>query len=259
MYEIKNLCFNYQKDKPLLKNINFKVESGEIIAVLGPNGAGKTTLLKCLLGINTIQSGNCLLHGKSVYDYGRLLYKEVGYVPQAKNYNSSFLVEDMILMGRSMHVALNKQPSKTDLQAVDDIMEYLEITNLRGKNIHRISGGELQMVLLARSLVLNPKFLILDEPESNLDYYNQVTVLDTLKKLSKKGIACIFNTHYPEHALRIADKSLLMKKGELVEFGASKDIVTKQNLAKVYKVNTSINAIQDEEKTFASVTCLEKL
>ncbi len=259
MFEINKLYFDYHKDKPLLKNINFKVNAGEIIAVLGPNGAGKTTLLKCLLGINVAKSGECLLHGRSVYDYGRLLYKEVGYVPQAKNYNSSFLVEDMILMGRSMHVALNKQPSAEDLKAVDDMMEYLEITNLHGKNIHRISGGELQMVLLARSLVLNPKFLILDEPESNLDYYNQITVLDTLKKLSQKGIACIFNTHYPQHALRIADKSLLMKKGELVEFGASKDIVTKETLAKVYKVNTSINTIAESEKMFSSVTCLEKL
>ncbi len=259
MFEIKDLSFRYTLDKPLLQDISFSVKSGEILAVLGPNGAGKTTLLKCLLGINNIESGQCNLNGRSVYDYGRALYKEVGYVPQAKNYNTSFLVEDMILMGRSMHIALAKQPTKADLEAVLEIMEWLEIENLYGKNIHRISGGELQMVLLARSLVLSPKFLILDEPESNLDYYNQITVLDTLQRLKERGISCIFNTHYPEHALRIADKSLLMKKGRVVKFGDSAEIVSKESIAQVYKVDTSINRIEERDKSYASITCLEKL
>lgn len=256
MFELKHAYFSYDKKKPLIQDVSFKVEKGEILAILGPNGAGKTTLLKCILGLNKMQKGECLLEEKPIESYGLKLWQEIGYVPQAKNYNASFLVEDMILLGRNIHIGTMKQPKASDYQLVYEKMEYLGISKLKGKTCNRISGGELQMVLLARTLVSNPKMLVLDEPESNLDYYNQLTVLETMQKLAKQGLTCIFNTHYPDHALKIADKSLMMKNGKTVSFGQG--VINEQNMKEVFDVNTHISNIDVNGHTHSNVICLSK-
>ncbi|MFI3250474.1 MAG: ABC transporter ATP-binding protein [Eubacteriales bacterium] len=259
MFEVKNLSFSYPKSTNLLENISFSIETGEIMAILGPNGAGKTTLLKCMLGLLEAKEGSCLLHGEPIQTYGKNLWKEMGYVPQARNYRSTFSVEDMVLLGRNAHINATKQPTKEDYDLVEEKMDYLGILHLWGKNCNAISGGELQMVLLARTLASEPKFLILDEPESNLDYYNQLTVLESMKKLATEGIACLFNTHYPDHALRIADKSLLLKKGKPVSFGTSQEVINTENLAHTFAVNTHISDITLGNEVFSSIVCLNKV
>lgn len=258
IYELKNISFSYPKSEPLLEEISISINSGEVMAILGPNGAGKTTLLKCMLGILTPQKGECLYENTPISNYGLRLWELIGYVPQAKNYATSFLVEDMILLGRNVHIKGTRQPTKEDIEIVKEKMDYLGIYHLRGKSCNRISGGELQMVLLARTLASNPKMLVLDEPESNLDYANQLTVLDSIQKLSSEGIACIFNTHYPDHALRIANKSLMIQKGKSVCFGESNEVINAKNLEKVFGVTTQILTVNHNEKEYSSIVCLER-
>lgn len=259
IYQLKNAYFSYPKSPPLLEDISLTLEKGEVIAILGPNGAGKTTLLKCMLGILKLKQGACLFEDTPIQDYGLKLWEYIGYVPQAKNYSTSFLVEDMILLGRNVHIKPTKQPSKIDLEIVKEKMEYLGISYLYGKSCNRISGGELQMVLMARTLASNPKMLILDEPESNLDYANQLTVLNSIEKLASEGISCIFNTHYPDHALRIANKSLMIQKGKSICFGDSKDIVNPENMEKVFGVSTHVLTHEYNDKQLASILCLDKI
>ncbi|MFI3202433.1 MAG: ABC transporter ATP-binding protein [Eubacteriales bacterium] len=259
IYEVSNLQFSYNKQVPFLQDINFSVNKGEILSIIGANGAGKTTLLKCLLGIHAIDGGTIELEGIPIHSLGRALYKKVGFVPQAKQYTTNFLVEDMILMGRNAHIGIMNQPSLDDIEAVDAIIEYLQIKKLKNKTINQISGGELQMVLIARALISDPQVLILDEPESNLDWYNQLTILEVMEQLASKGIACIFNTHYPEHALRISDKTIMLKQGKMIAFGDSTQIINTSNLKSLYYVETVIDQVSFWQTKYPVVTCIAKV
>lgn len=259
IFNVENIEFSYNKQVKLLKNISFSAEKGEVLAIIGANGAGKTTLLKCLLGINEYTNGSVFYDGTDITKLGLELYKHVAFVPQAKQYTTSFLVEDMILIGRNSKVELLKQPSKEDLEAVEEVIKFLQIEKLKGKTVDKISGGELQMVLIARALVSNPKVLILDEPESNLDWYNQLTILGVIEKMSSEGITCIFNTHYPEHALRLANKTLMLKNGEMIGFGDSFELITTENLRKLYSVETHIDNICVFDKNYPCITSIKKV
>lgn len=258
LFEASNMTFHYPKQPPLLQGISLGIDTGEILAILGPNGAGKTTLLKCLMGMLPLQAGASFLMGKPITSYGRELWKTVGYVPQSKNANTSFLVEDMVLLGRSVHVKLGAQPKKEDRQVVQDKLEYLGIRHLAHKRCNEISGGELQMVLFARTLAAEPKLLVMDEPESNLDYRNQLTVLNVVKRLSAEGMACVFNTHYPEHALRVANKAMIIRHGKSFCYGDVRSVVTRENIQQVYRVDNEIAEVERNGKRYAAIIRLEK-
>ncbi len=257
--QVNNLSFSYGK-KELLNNISINLESSDILAILGPNGAGKTTFLKCILTLLNIKKGEVLIDGKSILSKKNSdIWSIIGYIPQAREVNSNFLVEDMIMLGRSNHISLFKLPNEEDIKIVDDIIEELGIGFLRGKYCNQISGGELQMVLIARALVNAPKILILDEPETNLDSFNQLKVLECIKKCSSKGLICIFNTHYPEHALQIANKSLIIKYDNTHEFGNTNDVVTEERLSTCFNVNTKIVNTIIDGKDFYSILKLDRL
>ena len=198
--EVRNASFSYGKRK-VWENVNFTVESNEILAILGPNGAGKTTLLKSIMNLLSFDTGEALLNGRDMKTIPhKELWKQIAYVPQAKQ-GSPSNVRDMIVLGRSAHLSLFGQPTKYCYELADNIISELGIEHLAHKNCNELSGGELQMVLIGRALISEPKLLIMDEPESNLDYRNQLQVLEMIKKISDKT-TCILNTHYPEHALR---------------------------------------------------------
>lgn len=244
VFAVENLTFGYHPARVVLDDITFEVGKGEILAILGPNGAGKTTLLKCLLGMLIPNSGDCSLYGKMIRSYGRSLWTQIAYVPQAKSYALSYRTEHMILLGRGAHIQLTKQPTAEDVGRVKNMMQRLEIGHLEGRTCGEISGGELQMVLLARALVAEPSVLVLDEPESNLDYQNQMKVLKVLEECAENGITCIFNTHYPEHALRAANQSLLLKDGRVYRYGDSRMVLQEQNFEEVYGVRANIVCVE---------------
>lgn len=257
VFAVKQLSFGYRPSQPVLKDISFTVRKGEILSILGPNGAGKTTLLKCLLGILPPSAGECTLHGIPTPNYGRSLWKQVAYVPQAKNYALSYRAENMILLGRGAHVQLTKQPTEQDKKLVHMTMQRLKIEHLAGRTCSEMSGGELQMVLLARALVAEPGVLVLDEPESNLDYQNQMKVLGVLEACADAGITCIFNTHYPEHALQIAHQSLLLKDGTVYRYGNSTEVLQDQSFEEVYGVMARTVRVEHRGKARFGVVPLE--
>lgn len=243
---VENGGFSYQKGSKVFENINFSVDSGEILAILGPNGAGKTTMLRCITGMLKWKSGRSMLDGENISSMpAKKLWSRMAYVPQAKAAAaSSCTVFEMVLLGRNSHLNVFSSPGKEDMEKAEEVMELLGITYLAQKKCSAISGGELQMVLIARALVAEPQALILDEPESNLDFKNQLIVLNTISNLAKHGMTCVFNTHYPAHALQRANKALILSKGGEYVFGDTNAVVNEENIQKAFGVHAVIGEIE---------------
>ena len=255
---VKNGSFFYQKGTPIFNDINFSVDSGEILAILGPNGAGKTTMLRCITGMLKWKGGESLLDGKPIHTMSpRELWSSMAYVPQAKSASSAYTAFETVLLGRSSHLNAFSAPKQADLQKAKEVMELLGIYHLAEKKCTAISGGELQMVLIAKALASDPKVLILDEPESNLDFKNQLIVLDAMTKLAENGMTCIFNTHYPAHALQRADKSLILSRGGDYVFGATASVVTRENIRKAFGVEAVIGEIETPGNLLPNVIPLQ--
>ncbi|MCG8499808.1 MAG: ABC transporter ATP-binding protein [Firmicutes bacterium] len=229
----------YYKDVPILKNINFQISKGELLTILGPNGVGKTTLVKCMLGFLEWSQGDTLIDEYPIKNYARnQLWKKIGYVPQMKSLPFSYTAESLVLMGRNPYINFFSKPKKEDYDHVDRIFEAFNLEHLKKKQINKLSGGEIQMLLIARALVAEPELLILDEPELNLDLANQARIFDVLVELvASKGIGCIVNTHHPINALRYGHKSLLLMKDFQYMYGRTRDILNKKNLSKTFELS----------------------
>ena len=255
IFEVKNGYYGYEKGKNLFEDINLRIEDGEVFTILGANGVGKNTLLKCMMGSLKWNNGDTFIDGKNIKDLAyKDIWKQIGYVPQAKNSAFAYTAKEMITLGRSSHLGIFKQPSEEDLKIVEEVMNIVGIKYLENKYCNEMSGGELQMVLIARALASKPKMLVLDEPESNLDFKNQLIILETIEKLSKEyKISCIINTHYPEHALRVGNKALILCKDYTKFYGDAKEIINSENMKKAFGVEVAIEKIQIEKKDFTYV------
>ena len=228
-------------DRYLLDDINISASSGDILAILGPNGSGKTTLLRCMMGFIRWDKGSTYIDDEDIKNIpNKALWTKMSYVPQARDKASPLDVKDMILIGRSSNISTFNMPRSIDYDAIYDISDRLGISHLLDKRCDEISGGELQLVLIARALVSNPDIILYDEPESNLDYKRQLVILDLMKKISADGKICIFNTHYPEHALRIANKAMILYDDSTYDIGKACDIVTEDNIKKAFGVKIKI-------------------
>lgn len=234
--------FAFKNTTPILKNITFSIESGQVLSILGPNGVGKTTLLRCMMGMLRWQSGGSYLDEQNIIEISeRDLWRNIAYVPQAKYLPFAFTVDDMVLLGRSVHTGLFSVPSEKDREFCEQAMEAVGIEHLRAKYCNQLSGGELQMVLIARALCSQPRMLILDEPESNLDFRNQLIILETIHRLAKtNGLCCIFNTHYPAHALRISDTSLILSRSGESICGQSETVINAKTMEDIFQVHVDI-------------------
>ncbi|MEA4925694.1 MAG: ABC transporter ATP-binding protein [Syntrophomonadaceae bacterium] len=246
IFEVRDGSFGYAKGQEILKNIDFSICDGDVLAILGPNGVGKTTLLKCMMGLLKWGRGGSFLDGENITVMPhRQLWQKIAYVPQAKGSAFAYSVEEMILLGRSAHIGVVSLPGQEDYEKAEEAMETIGIAHLRSKDCSRISGGELQMVLIARALTAEPSLLVLDEPESNLDFKNQLIILETIRELAEnKGISSIFNTHYPAHALKISNKSLILNKRGSSFFGDTQNVVNCENMRASFAVNVHISAVQ---------------
>ena len=253
-FQVKNGSFSYES-RPVLRNINFELSDGEILCVLGSNGVGKTTLLKCMMGLQKWKSGETLIDGKDISQLPiKELWKKIAYVPQAKNSAFSFSALDMVTMGRSAHLGTFSQPTKEDEKIALEAMESCGITWLKDKLCTQMSGGELQMVLIARALTANPQMLVLDEPESNLDFKNQLIILNVIEKLAReKNICAIVNTHFPAHAMKIGTKALILNKNSAPLFGKTSEIINEDNMRRTFNVQVHINEFDYENRHYRSV------
>ena len=257
--EVNAGVFSYRRGTPLLQDISFSVPTGEVLAVLGPNGVGKTTLMKCLLGFLPWESGETRIDGQDIRTFrGRALWQRVAYVPQARQSPFSYRVEDMVLLGRSPYLGDFSVPGKRDREIAREALEQAGIPHLAEKSCAALSGGELQLVLIARALAAQPDYLILDEPESGLDFRNQLIVLDLITRLSReRKLTVILNTHYPDHALRCSDRALLLFGGGIYQFGRTGQILNAENMRALFGVDIAVWRETLNRRDYAAVIPLE--
>jgi iron complex transport system ATP-binding protein len=232
--EARALTFGF-RGRVVGERLDGAVHAGEIACLLGPNGSGKTTLLRTLLGLLPPLSGSVVLDGRALGEYTqRERALRVAWVPQASESDFDFSVGEMVQMGRTAHRGFLARPSRKDREATRAALERLGIAHLSGRPVQRVSGGERQLALIARALATEAPVLLMDEPTANLDFANQARVLDVIARLRDAGAAILFTTHHPDHALRIADRALLLRAGRLLANGATASAVNSENLSALY-------------------------
>lgn len=257
-FEVKEGCFQYNREEQVLKDVSFVFQDPGILSVLGANGAGKTTLMKCMLGLIPWSRGASYLNGTDIRQIRQKeFWRQVGYVPQARYPSFVYTVGELVVMGRSAHLGPFAQPGPRDWEMVDESLETVGISHLKNKLCNQISGGEYQLALIARALVTCPSLLVLDEPESNLDFKNQMVVLEVLKELcSEKKLSAVINTHYPEHAVEISDKALLLMKDGGSLYGDAPEVLREENLERAFQVPVRVRTISLPERDYTCVMAL---
>ena len=232
--EARALSIGYS-DRVVGHGLDVTLAAGEVLALLGPNGSGKTTLLKTLLGLLQPLAGAVLVDGRATSELSSAeLARLIAYVQQVHTPSFAFPVETVVLMGRTAHGGLFSAPSAHDRAVAADAMERFGIDHLAQRPYTMISGGERQLVLLARALAQEPKFVVLDEPTASLDFGNQGKVLSEMRALAASGHGVLFTTHDPNHALRAADRATLLRAGECIAEGPVREVLTQETLAALY-------------------------
>lgn len=245
MLSAVDLAFGY-RDTPIGRNLTLSVDQGEVLCLLGPNGCGKTTLFKTLLGLIPSQGGRLELDGRPVAAFSRPEFaRRVGYVPQASVGYFPFDVLDVVLMGRASRVSAFALPSAADHDVARAMLETLGIGHLASRNYAAISGGERQMVLIARALAQEPALMVMDEPTASLDFGNQARVLACISALAASGLTIVLSTHDPDHAFACASKVALMKKGALVAVGSPQAVLTPPALGDLYGVAVTVAWLEE--------------
>ena len=258
--KVADAGFSYNGSDNVFENIGFSITEGEILSILGPNGTGKTSLLKCLNGLHRLTEGQISVDEQKITgmrwsDIG----KKVGYIPQAHDSTFPYTVLEMVRMGRAPHIGLFSSPTKKDTAVAEEAIEELGISHLKGKAYTNLSGGEAQLVLIARALAAEPKALLLDEPTSHLDFKNQAAILNLLEKLSREhGLAIIMTTHFPDHALSISDKALLMANGKGGIVGRTAEVINENSLKNVFGIEVKIISFNNENHQAVHVVPIRK-
>ncbi len=232
--EIRDLCFSY-KDHEVLNGLNLKISDGEMVALLGKNGAGKTTLMRLIPAFLKCSEGSITIDGVSVRDMGiqkRAAY--MAYIPQIARIAFPYPVRTSILMGASSRLSMFQAPTKADAEKVEKIIDLLNLRHIADRNMENISGGERQLVLIARAIMQDARLLILDEPTSFLDYSNQLLVLERIGDLVSKGYSCIYSTHNPDLALGHSNRIVVMDEGKISFDDRPEKLIGSDVLSDVY-------------------------
>lgn len=249
MLELKNTVLGYQKknqQKVILDGLSISLKPGELLCILGANGAGKTTMYRTILGFLPLLGGSILIDGQELSQMTRVqLARSIAYVPQYHTPPFPYTVYEVVLMGRSAHLQQFASPGKTDEEIALSMIDRMGISHLADEIYTEISGGERQLVLIARALAQQASYILMDEPASNLDFGNQIRMLRILKSLATEGIGVCFTSHYPLHALMMDASVLAIKGKEDHVTGNAKDIITESLLKEMYDVDARMQEVTD--------------
>lgn len=236
MLKSNNLSFSYT-DQKVLKNINFQAEKGEFISILGANGSGKTTFFQCMQGLLTPDAGKILLDEENIKKMTKKeIARKIAVVPQESKNIFDYQVLDMVLMGINPWLSFAEQPGADDYQRAEEILAELEILELKHKSFNKISGGERQLVLIARAMMQKSSIFFLDEPNSHLDFKNTHLILKIMRELSAKDKTVITALHDPNLAYQYSDRVIILKAGKIIAAGPVAEVMTAKNLSRAYEI-----------------------
>jgi iron complex transport system ATP-binding protein len=241
---INNLSAGYGP-RTVISEISASWASGEVVCLLGPNGSGKTTLFKAILGLIPSR-GDISLDQRSARTFTtREMARALAYVPQIHIPPFPYSALDIVLMGRTPFIGAFSVPSLDDRREAARVMDLLHIGHLRDRNYAQISGGERQLVLIARALVQSPRFLIMDEPTLHLDFGNQVRALDLIRRLATGDMGVIITTHIPDHAFICATRVIALLDGRIAADGPPKEVLTCALLKRMYGIDVDIVSLTE--------------
>ncbi len=235
--EARGISVSFPGRGSVLRDLSFAAAAGSVTAVLGPNGSGKTTLLDVCLGWRRPDRGTVLLAGRPLSSWGRRAQaREMSLVPQRENVRFDFTVTDYVLLGRSPHLPPLGAPGADDLAIAREALRTAGIAALAGRSIATLSGGEYQLMLIARSLAQRSSVLLLDEPASQLDPAHRQRVAGLLRRLADRGMTVVYTSHDPQAAASAADTVHLLHRGRFAFSGAPRRTLTAGALRAVYGV-----------------------
>jgi iron complex transport system ATP-binding protein len=249
--EIKGLQFSYREHQ-VIKGLELRIGDGEIVSLLGRNGAGKTTLLRLIPNFIKHDAGSIEIDGRAISEMKlQDRANHMAYIPQITRSAFPYSVRTSILMGSSNKLSFFQTPGAKEEARVEEVIGLLNIRHIADRNMENISGGERQLVLIARALMQDARLLILDEPTSFLDYSNQLLVLEKIEELRTKGYSCIYSTHNPDLALMHSTRVVVMSEGRIVYDDIPSGLIGSEILSDVYGRN--IKVIRSEG---GSIVCI---
>ncbi len=249
--EVKDLAFSFAK-KSIFNDLNFDVKKGKTVTILGVNGVGKSTLIRNILGILEFQKGEVNYGSSSLHTLNNKQRAQyIGYVPQKETNPFAFSAGEVVLMGRNSNISMFSKPKKVDMDAVDEAMDIVGVSHLKDRVYNELSGGEMQLVMVARALCTFPPLMIMDEPISHLDVGRQNQMLKLISMLNEKyGISVLMTSHYPDHALAVSNKTLLLKGDAQSEFGDTHEMMHDEKLFSLFGVNFTSLHLDGKKRTF---------
>lgn len=235
MLKVSNLRFGYNPAAPVLNGISFEIPSGSLCSLFGPNGCGKTTLFRCCLRQLKPQAGTVHING---YPTSKLSIREmarhVAYVPQEHQSPFPYLVKDLVLMGRTPHMSPFFGIRPGDRQKAWDALCLMELSDIAERPYNQLSGGQRQLVLIARAIAQEARLMFLDEPTASLDFSNQIRIWQLIQKVSRQGITVLACTHNPNHVSWFCDQAVVMNQGAVVCQGHPAEVVKESVLDSIF-------------------------
>lgn len=245
MLAVENVVCGYHPGQPVIGPLSFQVKKGEIVCILGPNGVGKTTLFKTVLGILKPLDGRILLKGRDTTTYSiKEFARTAAYVPQGHIPPFPYDVLDVVVMGCNPNMNEFSSPRESDFRMARQMLDRMGISHLANRDYTELSGGERQMVMIARALAQDTELLVMDEPTSHLDYGNETRVLAQVKRLSGLGYTIIMITHVPGHAFLCADQVVALGRDGFFAAGQPEDVLTEENLSLLYGVDVQLAEVE---------------
>ncbi|MBC3888135.1 ATP-binding cassette domain-containing protein [Acetobacterium paludosum] len=253
LLSLQNVSFGYQDNQPIFENISFDVKPGEVFCIIGPNGCGKTTLIDSILGINQPQSGRIMVADNDLHKMKpKEFAKNIAYVPQSHTKTFPYTVLDIVVMGRTYATKMFSAPNTAERHRAIESLEQVGLKGFENRLYTELSGGELQLVLIARALAQESHIMIMDEPTAHLDFRHELMVMEIITWLVKeKGLTIIMATHFLNQAFYLENAGVeirvaLMNQGTFKAIGTPTEVLTKNNLKDVFKIFSSIGMTDEE-------------